>query len=433
VSDSRADDPRADALEPGSGPQGRHDGQRGAPHRPVLVVGAGPVGLSAALALRAQGWPATVLEADPPDRQRPGSRAIFTHGTVLAVLERLRAGLGWALARHGLVWPTKRTLWRGREVFRRTYPPPPDNALPPFTSMPQVETEQHLLDACKQADVELVWDAPVTVAETHPGGVRLVTAGGEEWTAEYAVAADGARSAVRHALGIAMAGRSSANAFVIVDVDQDRHQPLPPERVFHYQHPAAGGRHVLRVPFAGGWRVDLQCRSSDDPEEFASARGMGSWLDAVQGPGSLDRVSWASTYRFHQVVAQAFTDAHRRVLLAGEAAHLFAPFGARGMNSGIVDADAAAAAVGEALSSDGRQAAQAAVDRFAAQRRAAAEHNRDAAGAALAHLQGRGLRTRAKQRAAAQLARRVDRAGKWLDTAPYGPRTPKSSGGESKY
>src|SRR5919108_3175723 len=80
--------------------------------RRVIVVGAGPVGLSAALAFRAAGLLVTVLESEPQTRVRPGSRAIYVHGTTLALLDRVRPGLGHRLAARGLVWPTPPTLGR---------------------------------------------------------------------------------------------------------------------------------------------------------------------------------------------------------------------------------------------------------------------------------------------------------------------------------
>src|SRR2546430_1398473 len=104
--------------------------------RDVVVVGAGPVGLTAALALHARGHTPTVVEAGPEDRVRPGSRAIFIHKESLQVLERILTGLGHALNAHGMVWTTKRPLYRGRLVYERTYQAPPAGTLPPATSLP---------------------------------------------------------------------------------------------------------------------------------------------------------------------------------------------------------------------------------------------------------------------------------------------------------
>src|SRR6266511_2482640 len=144
---------------------------------PVLVVGAGPVGLAAALALRARGLPATVVEAEPEARPRPGSRAIFVHRESLELLERVRPGLGWELA-----------------------------------------TERLLQDACKAAGVEFLWDAAVTGVAVTPDGVELTTAPGDRLQAPYVIGADGARSAVRREIGVTMEGSRSRTSFVIVDV-----------------------------------------------------------------------------------------------------------------------------------------------------------------------------------------------------------------------
>ncbi|RKJ15588.1 monooxygenase, partial [Butyricicoccus sp. 1XD8-22] len=105
------------------------------------------------------------------------------------------------------------------------------------------------------------------------------------------------------------------------DLEEDENDPLPIERVFHYQHPAMGFRNVMYVPFKGGWRVDLQLLKDDDVEEFTSLEGVKSWIPKVMDPKYAERITWVSSYRFHQVVANSFTDEHCRVLLAGEAAH----------------------------------------------------------------------------------------------------------------
>ncbi len=396
----------------------------------VIVVGAGPVGLAAALALRSRDIPVCLVEAEPGDRARPGSRAIFVHRASLDLLETASPGLGELLVHNGIRWQTKRTYWRGREVFSRTYPPPDPTRPPPFTSVPQTQIEQHMLERCKAADVELRWDAPVTDLDVTADGVAVSTGNGETLHAGYVVAADGANSAVRDLVGIAMQGSRSENTFVIVDMAEDPADPLPVERVFHYEHPAVGGRHVLLVPFAGGWRVDLQCRADDDLSAFTGVDAVRGWLPQVVDERYAGRISWVSDYRFLQVVAGSFVDEHRRVLLAGEAAHLFAPFGARGMNSGIADATAAARAIRAGMADP--VAARGYVEEFARSRREAAEYNRDAAGAALAHMQARGPVLQAKRRLAPAAALAGARAGEWLDRSPYGPRAGPGTSG-SKY
>jgi 3-(3-hydroxy-phenyl)propionate hydroxylase len=395
----------------------------------TIVVGAGPVGLTAALALRAVGLPATVVETGGADRVRPGSRAIFIHGASMKLLEEISPGLGHELADHGLIWLTKRTLYRGRELYARTYGPPPAGIIPAATSLPQVVTEQLLLAAALEAGVEFVWDSPVSGVETNGDGVAVLTGNGS-LEADFVIGADGARSDVRSSLGIPLEGPRTENAFVIVDLAENPDAPMPVERIFHYEHPAVGGRNVLFVPFAGHWRVDLQCYPDDDPDAFGGTDGVRSWLPLVIDPSYADRITWVSTYVFLQVLAREFADPSGRVLLVGEAAHLFAPFGARGLNSGIPDAIVAARAIRAAADAATEAEARAAVARFAESRRAAAERNRAASSNALAHLAPAGAAKKLERRVAALAAPRVASAARWLDSAPYGPRlgAPDSDG-----
>jgi 3-(3-hydroxy-phenyl)propionate hydroxylase len=390
--------------------------------RDIVVVGAGPVGLTAALAVRSAARAVTVVEAGEHHRVRPGSRAIYLHRVTLELLEGIRSGLGAELVRRGLAWRTKRTLYRGREVYRRTYPAPAAGALPSATNLPQVVTEGVLMRACTDAGVEFVWNAEVVTAKADRRDVVLTTSDGRQLSARYVIGADGARSVVRESAGLRLEGPRTSNAYVIVDVAEDPLAPLPLERVFHYEHPRVGFRNVLFVPFAGHWRVDLQCHPDDDPDKFSSDAGVRGWLSRVMPPKYADRVTWVSSYVFRQAIANSFTDDTRRVLLVGEAAHLFAPFGARGLNSGVADALMAARSIDVALGADTPSAAALPIDEFADARRAAAVRNRTASSAALAHLQAASAARRRLRRAAAKIAPFVREAGRWLDRAPFGPR-----------
>ncbi|MEV4636512.1 FAD-dependent oxidoreductase [Actinoplanes sp. NPDC049548] len=405
----------------------------GTTRHPVLVVGAGPAGLSAALALRAAGLPATVLDRRDADTVRPGSRAAYLHGASLVELDRLAPGLGHRIAGHGLMWATKRSYWAGQEIYSKTYPPLTRAGLPPFTSLPQVRTEDLMAAECRERGVDFHWGAEVTSAQTGPDGVRLTDATGRTWEADYVIAADGSRSPLRSAIGVPLQGPRSRNTFVVVDLQDDPANPVPIERVFHYRHPGAGGRNVLIVPFAGGWRVDLNLFVNDDPDRFISPEGLRRWIPRVLPETYGDRVSWVSTYRFAQQVAARFTDVHQRVLLTGEASHLFAPFGARGMNSSIPDAVTAVRAVRAALAADSRETAQAEVRRFAAERKEAAEYNRACASAALEHMLAHRPSVRLRRRTAAAVAAVGRRAGEWLDSAPYGPKLAARGAARSSY
>lgn len=395
---------------------------------PQVVVGAGPVGLAAALAFRARGLPVVVLEKDPPDRRRPGSRANYIYRYSLERLDELSPGLAMAIAERGVNWTRRRTAFRGRDVFVRDYPPNP----PPIkhgSSLAQTVIEDLILERVEATGARVRWDSGVDQVESDEDGVVLRLESGEEVHSQYVVAADGSRSTVRRSLGIEMSGTTSPNTFVVVDAAMPADDDRVLERVFCFEAPEVGGRNVAIVPMAGAWRLDLQLRVDDDVDEWAAPEAVSRWVSAVMGdPRYGEDIGWISTYRFQQVVADVFTDPARRILLCGEAGHLFAPFGGRGMNSGIVDAVTSVDAIARALESPTRAAGSAAVGEAAADRRDAALFNRDCAAVALRNMQATDIRTRMWRRALAEAARFSERAGYALDMAAIGPQGGRPGG-----
>lgn len=155
-----------------------------------------------------------------------------------------------------------------------------------------------------------------------PTEVVLTGEDGRVWTGTHAVAADGARSAVRGELGIPMEGRARTASM------SSWTSPICRAPSCRWSGSSTtstrGGRPQCDAGAVHrGFQVDLQCRDDDAQEAYGTEEAVREWLPAVVGDGYAERILWVSTYRFLRKVAASFSDPHRRVLLVGEAAHLF--------------------------------------------------------------------------------------------------------------
>ncbi|GAA2151987.1 FAD-dependent oxidoreductase [Actinomadura napierensis] len=333
------------------------------------MAGAGPVGLVAALLLARSGVPATVLEA--ADRCEPiGSKAICFQRDVLDVLDR--AGCAERMIARGVTWTTGRTYYRGTELFAVTFPDSGRSDVPPWINISQAEVERYLRElADAEPLVDVRYGHRVTGLHQDADGVQVRANGpdGEITVAgSHLVGADGPHSAVRRLLGVRFPGRSFDDRFLICDIRADL--PFPNERRFYFDPEWNPGRQVLvhQCPDRT-WRIDWQMPAGYDFEAERASGALDDRIRKITGDAPYEIV-WASVYRFHQRCAETF---HRdRVLLAGDAAHLYAPFGARGLNSGVQDAENLAWKIAFVRRGHGSERLLASYD---AERRAAAHEN----------------------------------------------------------
>ena len=300
----------------------------------IAVVGAGPVGLTLALRLAQFGVPVTVLERSERLRGE-GSKALCMQRETLESWDLL--GLGRQVAERGVGWQLARTYFRETELFQ-TQLPATDEFFPPFVNISQTDVERLLVDAVEREPLVTVhWGHSLTALEQDDDEVRLTSRSGTGdvvTTAAYAVGTDGARSVVRRLCGIDFPGHSHDDQFLIADIRA--RLPFPAERRFWFDPPWNPGRTVLIHPQPDDvWRIDWQVPPEFDlAVERASGR-LDERIRKIVGTAAYEPV-WVTLYRFHQRMAARFRQ--RRVLLAGDAAHLMSPFGARGMNSGVADA-----------------------------------------------------------------------------------------------
>ena len=384
------------------------------------MVGAGAVGLTLAGRLAQLGANVTVFEASASPR-RTGSRAICMQRETLETWARL--GIGEQVAERGVRWNVGRTWFRGRELFRVELPMIGPDHFPPFVNISQSEVEEMLEARVRALGVHVERGTRLDGFTTDSSGVDATfsTATGEvSHRFGYLVGADGAHSVVRHAARLSFDGSTFDDRFLIADIRADL--PFTNERHFHFDPPWNPGRQVLIHPQPDGvWRIDWQVPSGTDVDAERASGRLDARIRAVVGAAPYDLI-WLTAYRFSQRVAPVFRSG--RILLAGDAAHVMSPFGARGLNSGIADAENLAWKLADVAAG---RASQALLDTYDVERRGAALENLAATAATMRFMAPHGPLRRAWRDIVLRLAphsawfRRRVNSGRLAEPAVYAP------------
>ncbi len=303
---------------------------------PIVIVGAGPVGLTMALGLSYYGVPSIVLD-DGEGPAVEGSRAIFTERHTLEILDAW-SWVGRIVAEQGMTLTGGRVFFRETELYQTFNAPPEQGVLyPRFVNMPQNMLEHLLCDALALSNCcQIRWQHKVigmTQEQEHVTLTASTPSSDIEIQAPYVIAADGPRSTIRHLLELPFPGESRNHHFLILDVRLKLETPR--ERWFWFDPPFNPGRTALLHPQPNNiYRIDYQLPPDADLKEALEPTSLHKRIVATVGDRPYEIV-WKSIYTYQQRALEQFK--HGRVLFVGDAAHLMSPFGGRGLNSGVQD------------------------------------------------------------------------------------------------
>jgi 3-(3-hydroxy-phenyl)propionate hydroxylase len=344
-------------------------GRRQPQPQPIVIVGAGPVGLVLALDLAAKGHRSIVI--DKKSNLAAGSRAICWAKRTLEIMDRL--GLGEVLASKGVTWKTGKVFFATRRLFEFDLLPESAHRRPAFVNLQQYYFEHFCIEAATRTGlIDLRWQEEVVGLEPTSDGtlIQIRTPDGDyRLVADWVIAADGARSTIRRRLGLLFEGRVFDDQFLICDIKMRMERPA--ERWFWFDPPFNRGRSALLHKQADDvWRLDFQLGAAADRDEEIKPDNVARRVRAMLGADTAFGFEWISLYRFQSRRLGRFR--HGRVLFAGDAAHQMSPFGARGGNSGIQDADNLAWKLDLVLR---RRAPESLLDSYDCERIAAADEN----------------------------------------------------------
>jgi len=308
---------------------------QGPEHSPIVIVGAGPVGLTLALDLGQRGHRVVLLNQF--DFIPGGSKAICFGKRTLDIWNRL--GVASRMVEKGVVWNIGKVFHGANPdpVFEFDMLSVKDQQMPGFINLQQYYAEEFLLDAIEALDnVEIRWGHQICAFEQIES--RLLVKTHErtyEFSADWIVACDGSRSKMRELMNLDFEGRIFEDNFLIADVKFQEERPS--ERWFWFDPPWGGASALLHKQPDNVWRLDFQLGWDVDREAAIKPENVEPYVEGMIGPDVPFSEEWYSIYTFQCRRMQRFV--HGNVIFAGDSAHLVSPFGARGCNGGIADVD----------------------------------------------------------------------------------------------
>ncbi len=313
---------------------------------PVIIVGAGPTGLTLAIDLAQRGVRVVLIDGDARRAKglpSNGSKAICFAKRTLEVWDKLGGDLGQRMVDKGVPWNVGRVFLQDDEVYSFNLQAGQSSERPAFINLQQYYAEEYLMDRAKELSLIEIRLGSTVKSITQDGSQAMLavacTSGDYEISASYVVACDGSRSTVRNSMGLESQGRIFQDRFLIADVRMTA--DFPTERWFWFDPPFHPNQSVLlhRQP-DNVWRIDFQLGWDADPEEEKKPENIRPRVQALLDKACMKtefELVWASIYTFSCERMERFV--HDRVIFAGDAAHRVSPFGARGANSGVQDAE----------------------------------------------------------------------------------------------
>ena len=310
---------------------------QGVCHYSVIIVGAGPSGLAAAIDLAQQGVSTVVL--DDNNTVSVGSRALCFAKRSLEIVDRL--GCVEPMLEKGVTWQHGRVFFQDREVYDFNLLPEDGHRIPAFINLQQYYFEEFLVNRAHDfpKHIDLRWKHNVIDVDAQPENtaIKVSTQDGDyQLTCDYLLVSDGANSRIRDMLGLECKGQVFQDRFLIADVVMKA--DFPTERWFWFDPPFHPNQSVLLHKEPDNvWRIDFQLGWDADPEEEKKEENIRPRVQAMLGKDVEFELEWASVYTFRCRKMDNFI--HHRVIFMGDAAHQVSPFGARGANGALQGVD----------------------------------------------------------------------------------------------